>query len=253
MMQHNATEHPRGWRHRVMRMDATTHLVHRVARAQGNPMVDGGAQHRRKAMMTQLQTWGVAVAIGASLVAGGPAWAATDAVKIDAFSDGRGIDTNALHAIRQTVGSAIAASIVDTFVVLSPQRGGPIPLEGGLSACAERGFGATEQQFVAFVTRLDAIAPQPGTTITVTRVASCTDDPPPLQPCGGITGFPCPKGQFCVDDPRDECDPAKGGADCSGFCVDDAVVCPQDVRACPDGSFVGRVPPSCVFAPCPSR
>ena len=91
-------------------------------------------------MMTQLQTWGVAVAIGASLVAGVPAWAATDAVKIDAFSDGRGIDTNALHAIRQTVGSAIAASIVDTFVVLSPQRGGPIPREGGLSACAERGF-----------------------------------------------------------------------------------------------------------------
>ena len=29
------------------------------------------------------------------------------------------------------------------------------------------------------------------------------------------------------------------------------VVCTQDVQSCPDGSFVGRVPPSCNFAPCP--
>lgn len=202
--------------------------------------------------MTQLKKWGVAVAIGASLFAGVPAWATTDAVKIDAFSDGRGIDTNALQAIRQTVGKAIAASIVDTFVVLIPKRGGPIPHEGGLSACAERGFFATEQQFVAFVKRLDAIAPQPGTTITLTRVASCADDTP-LQPCGGIAGFPCPQGQFCVDDPTDDCDPAKGGSDCIGLCVDDAIVCTQDVRECPDGSSVGRVPPSCAFASCPSR
>jgi hypothetical protein len=173
-------------------------------------------------MRTQLKQWGVAVAIGAALVAGGPAWAATDAVKIDAISDGRGIDTTALRAIRQTVGRAIAASVVDTFVVFSPQRGGPIPREGGLLACAERGFFATEPQFVAFVKRLDALEPQPGTTITLTRVARCTDDPPPLQPCGGIAGFPCPKGQVCVDDPRDECDPTQGGADCIGFCVDEA-------------------------------
>lgn len=251
-MQHNATEHPRGWRHRVMSMDATTRIVHRVARAQGHPMVAGGAQPGRKAMMTQLKTWGVGVAIGTLLVAGGPAWATTNAVKIDAFSDGRGIDTQALQAIRQVVGRAVATSIVDTFVVLSPQRGGPIPIEGGLSACAERGFGATEQQFVAFLKRLDAIEPQPGTTITLTRLASCGDDAP-LQPCGGIAGFPCPKGQFCVDDPRDECDPAQGGADCIGLCVDDAIVCTQDAQRCPDGSFVGRVPPSCAFAPCPSH
>lgn len=236
-----------------MRMDATTPLVHRAARAQGKPRVNGGAQPRRKVMMMHLKTWGMGVALGAVIVAGGPAWATTDAVKIDAFSDGRGIDTEALRAIRQVVGRAVAASIVDTFVVFSPQRGGPIPREGGLSACAERGFVATEQQFVAFVKGLDAIAPQPGTTITVTRVTSCTDDSPPLQPCGGIAGFPCPKGQFCVDDPRDACDPAKGGADCIGLCVDDAIVCTQDVQSCPDGSFVGRVPPSCAFAPCPSR
>lgn len=29
------------------------------------------------------------------------------------------------------------------------------------------------------------------------------------------------------------------------------VFCPQDARGCPDGSFVGRVPPNCEFAKCP--
>lgn len=31
----------------------------------------------------------------------------------------------------------------------------------------------------------------------------------------------------------------------------EGVVCAQDVKQCPDGSFVGREPPSCEFAPCP--
>lgn len=29
------------------------------------------------------------------------------------------------------------------------------------------------------------------------------------------------------------------------------VVCAMDVKQCPDGSYVGRVAPSCSFAPCP--
>ena len=37
--------------------------------------------------------------------------------------------------------------------------------------------------------------------------------------CGGIAGIACPAGQTCVDDPSDGCDPAQGGADCSGICV----------------------------------
>jgi hypothetical protein len=36
--------------------------------------------------------------------------------------------------------------------------------------------------------------------------------------CGGIAAFPCPGSGSCVDDPRDDCDPARGGADCSGVC-----------------------------------
>jgi hypothetical protein len=37
-------------------------------------------------------------------------------------------------------------------------------------------------------------------------------------------------------------------------CIRDAdVVCTLDAKECPDGSFVGRVPPSCEFAPCPGE
>lgn len=32
---------------------------------------------------------------------------------------------------------------------------------------------------------------------------------------------------------------------------DDQVFCTLDAQVCPDGSYVGRVPPSCEFAPCP--
>ncbi len=33
---------------------------------------------------------------------------------------------------------------------------------------------------------------------------------------------------------------------------EEAVFCTMDAMECPDGSFVGRVAPSCEFAPCPS-
>ena len=39
------------------------------------------------------------------------------------------------------------------------------------------------------------------------------------QFCGGIAGIPCPEGFTCVDNPRDNCDPKTGGADCGGICV----------------------------------
>ena len=41
----------------------------------------------------------------------------------------------------------------------------------------------------------------------------------PTGMCGGIAGIQCQKGELCVDDPRDNCDPDKGGADCGGVCV----------------------------------
>ena len=33
--------------------------------------------------------------------------------------------------------------------------------------------------------------------------------------------------------------------------VDDTIACTMEALLCPDGSYVGRVPPSCEFAPCP--
>jgi hypothetical protein len=49
--------------------------------------------------------------------------------------------------------------------------------------------------------------------------SSAYGDKEPRQMCGGIAGFQCPAGKTCVDDPADDCDPARGGADCSGVCV----------------------------------
>lgn len=34
---------------------------------------------------------------------------------------------------------------------------------------------------------------------------------------------------------------------------DQAVFCTMEALECPDGSFVGRIPPSCEFAPCPGN
>ncbi len=44
--------------------------------------------------------------------------------------------------------------------------------------------------------------------------------PPPPPSCGGFAGLACPlPWQVCIDDPSDDCDPARGGADCAGVCV----------------------------------
>ena len=43
---------------------------------------------------------------------------------------------------------------------------------------------------------------------------------PEPQFCGGFANLECPDGLTCVDDPDDGCDPAGGGADCGGICVE---------------------------------
>ncbi|KAK3321832.1 hypothetical protein B0H66DRAFT_589665 [Apodospora peruviana] len=38
--------------------------------------------------------------------------------------------------------------------------------------------------------------------------------------CGGIAAIQCEsKDDICIDDPRDDCNPKHGGADCGGICV----------------------------------
>jgi hypothetical protein len=80
--------------------------------------------------------------------------------------------------------------------------------------------------------------------------------------CGGLAGFPCPDGFECVDDPRDSCDPAGGGADCSGICqpIDvnpcAAILCIEGTTCCPQCGGIcipSSIPCSedlCVSEPC---
>lgn len=72
-------------------------------------------------------------------------------------------------------------------------------------------------------------------------VSELPTDPPPF--CGGIAGFPCPGSGACVDDPRDDCDPTQGGADCGGICE-----C-QALGLCVEGSRWDSSPLVCGCVP----
>ena len=77
--------------------------------------------------------------------------------------------------------------------------------------------------------------------------------PPAPQRCGGLTGLPCSPGFACVDDPGDTCDPAAGGADCSGIClaVCGPAVCPPE-QVCCNASCGICTPPggACILIAC---
>jgi len=59
----------------------------------------------------------------------------------------------------------------------------------------------------------------------------CVPNTTPV-PCGGLTGAGCPGQGTCTDDPRDGCDPQKGGADCGGVCT-----CVQNQACAKDAQF----------------
>jgi hypothetical protein len=76
------------------------------------------------------------------------------------------------------------------------------------------------------------------------RGVNCPKPVPPLGPvCGGFLGTPCPGLGKCLDDPRDDCDPRMGGADCSGLCS-----CPR-TAVCPAGSVFDARPTVCACRP----
>lgn len=55
-----------------------------------------------------------------------------------------------------------------------------------------------------------------GAGVSIEHEGECKKSEP--QACGGIAGIRCPEGKTCVDNPADDCDPKKGGADCPGIC-----------------------------------
>src|SRR5688500_10983216 len=93
--------------------------------------------------------------------------AANRAANITLGNSGGGLDNAALRSVRKLVGKAINRGTVETFAVYSPIVGGPIPIEGGLSVCAEAGFGSTPKEFNDCVNQLRAIRPKTGTYLNV--------------------------------------------------------------------------------------
>ncbi|MHC0066653.1 hypothetical protein ACWATR_27650 [Nostoc sp. UIC 10890] len=111
--------------------------------------------------------------VGAVLSMSAPALAESRAVNISVGSIGGSLDNVALRTVRQVIGFAVGTGIVDKFIVYSPREGAPIPIEGGLSACAEAGFGITDARFNGFIQQLRSITPRSGTFLNVELTASC--------------------------------------------------------------------------------
>lgn len=154
--------------------------------------------------------------LGSALSASATAAAENRAVNIAIGSIGGEYDKAAAQTIRQVIGHAVANQTVDNFIVNAPRPGGPLPAEASFSMCAEAGLETTDEEFTAFIDQLHSIKPKRGTFYNVDPAASC-----------GTAGN------------------GSGGSD--------DVVCTMDVKLCPDGSSVGRVAPSCEFAPCPEE
>jgi hypothetical protein len=65
--------------------------------------------------------------------------------------------------------------------------------------------------------------------------------------CGGFAGIACPGAGSCVDDPSDDCDPERGGADCGGVCE-----C-QVLALCVEGFVFDGSPEVCACVADPSQ
>ncbi|MFN6487794.1 MULTISPECIES: hypothetical protein [unclassified Nostoc] len=111
--------------------------------------------------------------VGAVLSISAPAFAQSRAVNISIGSTGGSLDNAALRTIRQVIGFAVGTNIVDKFIVYSPKVGSPIPIEGGLSACAEASFSTSATAFNAFIQELRSINPKSGTFYNVELTKSC--------------------------------------------------------------------------------
>ncbi|KAF2786593.1 hypothetical protein K505DRAFT_259560 [Melanomma pulvis-pyrius CBS 109.77] len=90
----------------------------------------------------------------------------------------------------------------------------PVPTPTGAHAICGGGRGSNIQCELGFLCMKDPFKPGCGPECDGPGI--CVED----KMCGGFAGFGCKEtGQTCVDDPRDDCDPKRGGADCGGLCV----------------------------------
>ncbi|MCX7094168.1 MAG: hypothetical protein NTY50_12060 [Methylobacter sp.] len=95
------------------------------------------------------------------------------AIEISIGGIGPGVDPVAYKKLRQLLGNAVAASVIDKFVIYGYGR------EGGFSACVEDRPSAQppSKAFEKFVKQLNGIKPDPSTSFySVNRLLTC----PPL-------------------------------------------------------------------------
>ena len=95
------------------------------------------------------------------------------AIEISIGGIGPGVDAVAYKKLRQLIGNAIAASVIDKFVIYGYGR------EGGFSACVEDrpSIQPPSKAFEKFVKQLNSIKPDPNTTAySINRLLTC----PPL-------------------------------------------------------------------------
>jgi len=110
------------------------------------------------------------------------AFATDRAVNISIGSDGSGNVSGTIATVRQLIGHAVGASVVDNFIVQS----GSMPVEGGLAACAEAGVSvnndasledpqvsAALDKFGQFIKQLRSIQPDTGTFLNLELSDSC--------------------------------------------------------------------------------
>lgn len=75
----------------------------------------------------------------------------------------------------------------------------------------------------------------------------CEPKAPAPKMCGGFAAIPCSADEECVDNPTDDCDPNKGGADCAGICQPKAPPPPPCWGAWLDRNGVCRTPADGVY------
>lgn len=149
------------------------------------------------------------------------------AVNVSIGGTGGAVDSASVQKVRKIIGRAIAGSTVDTLFVYSPRAGGPVPIEGGLSLCAEAGFSSTPDGFKAFIQQLRSINPPSGTFYNVELTSACEPigTTQPLT-CGGIQGIQCPDAQQYCDFGVGQCKVA----DAQGTCKTKPTVCTKEFK-----------------------